>query len=331
MRAMVSLLFLLIGAIEPSLAQQMIKCVDETGTTIFSKSACGENAEKIDVPAVNSVPDFGSQVQPAYLKASNTGFSDFFGFSVAVSGNTVVVGAYLEDSSTTGVDSKPNELAKNSGAAYVFHRTANTWTQQAYIKASNTGASDFFGYSVAISGDTVVVGARAEASSTTGVDSIPNDSAIQAGAAYVFHRVGTAWTQQAYLKASNTDANDIFGESVAISGDTILVGAFQESSSTTGVNSTPNNSLFGAGAAYVFSRSKNTWTQQAYLKSSNTGEDEQFAESVAISGYTLVAGAWREDSSSIGVNGSQSDNLAENAGAAYAYFYDLIFKDGFEK
>jgi hypothetical protein len=190
--------------------------------------------------------------QQAYLKASNTGASDNFGYSVAVSGDTVVVGANLEDSCTTGVNSTPNELALDSGAAYVFTRSGTTWSQQAYLKASNTGASDQFGAMVAVSGDTVVVGAYGEDSSTTGVDSTPNEDGDRAGAAYVFTRSGTTWSQQAYLKASNTGAIDRFGLSVAVSGDTVVVGAPYEDSSTTGVDSTPNESALDSGATYIF-------------------------------------------------------------------------------
>jgi hypothetical protein len=151
------------------------------------------------------------------------------------------------------VNSTPNESATDAGAAYVFVRSGTTWSQQAYLKASNTGISDSFGWSAAVSGDMVVVGAYHEDSSTTGVNSTPNESATDAGAAYVFVRSGTTWSQQAYLKASNTRAGDDFGISVAVSGDTVVVGADLEDSSTTGVNSTPDESATNAGAAYVFS------------------------------------------------------------------------------
>jgi hypothetical protein len=124
-----------------------------------------------------------------YVKASNTGAGDQFGFSVALSGdgNTLAVGAYFEDSSTTGIDSTPNDLATDAGAVYVYTRTAGAWSQQAYVKASNTGAGDLFGLSVALSGDgnTLAVGAIDEDSSTTGIDSTPNDLAANAGAVYV--------------------------------------------------------------------------------------------------------------------------------------------------
>jgi hypothetical protein len=171
--------------------------------------------------------------QQAYLKASNTRQGNGFGVSVAVSGDTAVVGAQNEN---------------GAGAAYVFIRSGTTWTQPAYLKASNAQPFDDFGSSVAVSGDTVVVGAPV----ATPLDDPLNESRGSPGSAYVFTRSGTSWTQQAYLKASNTGNNDEFGGSVAVSGDTVVVGAPLENSSTTGVNSTPNESAPSAGAAYVF-------------------------------------------------------------------------------
>src|SRR5204863_50002 len=160
------------------------------------------------------------------------------------------------------------------GAAYVVVRNAGVWSQQAYLKTSNTSVTrqgplgDQFGRSVAISGDTVVVGAWGEDNAATGVNSAVTDcTAAQAGAAYVFVRSGAAWSQQAYLKASNTDAADNFGLSVAVSGDTAVVGALGEASAATGVNGNQaDNTTAFAGAAYVFTRSGTTWSQQAYLK-----------------------------------------------------------------
>jgi autotransporter-associated beta strand protein/surface protein len=260
----------------------------------------------------------GTWTQQAYLKASQVSNGDNFGGSVAVSGDTVVVGAPSEDSGTTGVNSAANESASNSGAAYVFTRSGSTWSQQAYLKASQVTTNDNFGISVAVSGDTVVVGAYLEDSSTTGVNSTANESASASGAAYVFTRSGSAWSQQAYLKASQVTTNDWFGISVAVSGDTVVVGAYFEDSSTTGVNSTANESASASGAAYVFTRSGSTWSQQAYLKASNTGANDQFGGSVAVSGDTIVVGAESEDSSTTGVNSSQN-NSAANSGAAYVF------------
>ncbi len=260
--------------------------------------------------------------QQAYLKASNTDSGDNFGYSVAVSGDTVVVGAYQEDSNATGVNgSQSDNSSTNSGAAYVFVRSGTAWSQQAYLKASNTDANDNFGTSVAVSGDTVVVGAYREDSNATGVNGNgSNNSASNSGAAYVFVRSGTAWSQQAYLKASNTDSNDFFGQSVAISGDTVVVGAYEESSNATGVNgSQSNNSSPSSGAAYVFVRTGTAWSQQAYLKASNTDAGDDFSQSVAVSGDTVVVGADLESSNATGVNGNQSNNSASTSGAAYVF------------
>ena len=260
--------------------------------------------------------------QQAYLKASNTDTDDLIGTSVAVSGDTVVVGAPGESSNATGVNGdQTNNSALNSGAAYVFVRNGTTWTQQAYLKASNTDNSDSFGASVAVSGDTVAVGAENEDSNATGINGDQtNNNAANAGAVYVFVRNGTSWTQQAYLKASNTDPDDSFGFSVAVSSDTVVIGAVFESSNATGVNGDQaDNSAGMAGAAYVFGRNGTTWTQQAYLKASNTDPSDVFGASVAISGDTVVVGAENEDSNATGINGDQIDNSAASAGAVYVF------------
>ncbi len=260
--------------------------------------------------------------QQAYLKASNTASFDRFGASIAISGDTVVVGADWEDSAATGINGdQNNNSASVAGAVYVFTRTGTTWTQQAYLKASNAESNDMFGFSVAISGDTVVVGAIQERSNATGVNGDQTDnSAGKAGAAYVFSRNGTTWSQQAYLKASNTDASDEFGRSVAVSGDTVVVGVRGERSNATGINGDQaDNSLTWAGAAYVFTRNGTTWSQQAYIKASNTDKQDQFGNQVAISGDTLVVGAPGENSNATGINGDQTDNLADDAGAVYVF------------
>ncbi|MBI4880227.1 MAG: FG-GAP repeat protein [Planctomycetes bacterium] len=260
--------------------------------------------------------------QQAYLKASNTGVDDRFGWSVSVSGDTVVVGAYLEDSGATGVNGNQSDnSAADAGAVYVFLRNGTTWSQQAYLKASNTNSGDWFGYSVAVSGDTVAVGAVNEDSSATGVNGDQsNNGASTSGAAYVFQRSGTAWSQQAYLKASNTGNSDIFGCSVAASGDTVVVGAHGEDSSATGVNGDQsNNGASGSGAAYVFVRSGTTWSQQAYLKASNTEAFDWFGYAVSVSGDGVAVAAYHEDSNATGVNGDQSNNGAADSGAAYVF------------
>ncbi len=195
-----------------------------------------------------------------------------------------------------------------SGSVFVFVRSGTTWVQQAYLKASNAGPNDNFASSVAISGDTVVVGAPNEDSNAVGVNGNGADnSATNSGAVYVFVRNETTWTQQAYLKASNTQPNDNFGRSVAISGDTVVVGAPNEDSNAVGLNG--NGADNSAGAAYVFVRSGTTWTQQAYLKASNTDANAHFGGSVAIANNnTVVVGAVLEASTT----GEKGNNASIN-------------------
>jgi hypothetical protein len=272
----------------------------------------GDNSAADSGAAYVFVRSGGVWAQQAYFKASNTGTGDRFGWSVAVSGGSVVVGAPYEDSNATGVNGNGgNNSAPDSGAVYVFVRIGASWTQQAYLKTSNHGQDELLGYSVAISGDVVIVGSLG--------DGWPG---ANAGAAYVFGRSDGAWLQQAYLKASNAGAGDYFGYSVAISGDTVVVGALYEDSNATGVNGNGgDNSAVDAGAAYVFVRSGGSWFQQAYLKASNTGAGDWFGISVAISGDTVVVGSSLEDSNSTWVNGSEGNNSAEEAGAAYVFTF----------
>ena len=239
----------------------------------------------------------------AYLKPLNTGWHDCFGQAVDISGDTIVVGAYEEDGASE--DSEYDE-----GAAYVFVRDDISWSQQDYLKASNPGEADLFGYSVAISGDSIVVGAPYEV----------DEGVHYGGAAYVFVRDGTAWSEQDQIIASNGDSADFFGISVDISGTTVVVGAQGEESNASGVNGDEDNDAANfAGAAYVFAQDEGTWSQQAYLKASNAGEGDYFGNSVAVSGNTIVVGAYYEGSSATGIDGNQADNAALNSGASYVF------------
>lgn len=260
--------------------------------------------------------------QEAYLKASDTGPGDNFGVSVALAGDTLAVGAWFEDSASTGVNGNPtNDVAENSGAVYVFRRVGASWEQEAYVKASNTGAGDEFGHSIALAGDTLAVGARYEDGASTGVDGNPADDIIEdSGAVYVFRRAGTGWEQEAYVKASNTGAHDRFGYSVALAGDMLAVGAYREDGASTGVNGNPaDDSALESGAVYVFHRVGTSWGQEAYVKASNTGANDYFGTSVALAGDTLAVGAWLEASASTGVSGDQADDSAPESGAVYIF------------
>jgi hypothetical protein len=148
-----------------------------------------------------------------------------------------------------------------------------------------------------------------------------NNAAADAGAVYVFANDGMNWSQQAYIKAANTEANDLFGSDVALSdsGDTLAVGAINESSADA---ANPfDNSAERSGAVYVFTRSGGAWSQQALVKSQAAGPRDEFGSSVALNGAgdRLAVGAQQEDSSATGVGGDQSNNDAENTGAAYLF------------
>ncbi len=290
--------------------------------------ATGVNGDELNNAATSAgaayvfVRTAGSWTQQAYLKPSNADAMDFFGRSVSVDGDTVVVGSRFEDSAATGVDGDGSDnSATSAGAAYVFVRAGGSWSQQAYLKASNADPGDGFGTSVSVSGETVVVGAYDEDSAATGVNGNESDnSAERAGAAYVFVRTGSTWSQEAYLKASNTDSEDLFGGAVSVSGDTIVAGAVIESSSATGVNGDEANNLGSfSGAAYVFVRTAGSWSQQAYLKASNTEPADSFGFSAVVSGDKIAIGAYREDGGAAGVNGNESDNSADRSGAAYVF------------
>ncbi len=203
----------------------------------------------------------GAWTEQAKLTASDAAASDAFGFSVSISGDTAIVGAYLDDH--TG--------GSNAGSAYVFVRSGGVWTEQAKLTASDSAASDFFGLSVSISGDTAIVGAWAD----------DHAGGSNAGSAYVFVRSGGVWTQQAKLTASDAAGGDEFGAKVSISGDTAIVGATQDDHAG-GTN---------AGSAYVFVRSSGVWTQQAKLIASDAVAGDEAGYSVSISGDSAIVGA----------------------------------------
>jgi len=269
----------------------------------------------------------GSWRQAAYIKASNTGTGDSFGASVALSrdGTTLAVGASTEDSAATGVDgNQADNSALAAGAAYVFTRTGATWSQQAYVKASNTSRTDNFGTSVALAGDgaTLVVGASGEDSAATGIGGNQfNNAALEAGAAYVFTRAGAVWRQQAYMKASNTMLTAQFGWTMALSPDATMlaVGAVSEDSGATGIDGAQyNHDQFASGAVYVFRHQGETWWQQAYIKATNTQAGDQFSWGLALAANgTIAVGALGESSAARGLGGDQADNSLSAAGAVY--------------
>jgi len=234
--------------------------------------------------------------QQAKLVAADGSANDSFGYSVAVSGNTVVVGAYI-DNVGANVD---------QGSAYVFVRSGVTWTQQAQLVAADGAAGDTFGRSVAIGGDTVVVGAFQD-----DVGANPNQ-----GSAYVFVRSGVTWTLQQKLTAADGAVSDLFGISVGISGDTVVIGAFLDD---VGAN-------VDQGSAYIFVRSGIVWSQQAQLTALDGAANDQIGQYVAVSGDTVVVGAFLGD---VGANVDQgSAYIFVRSGVTWTQQAKLVAADG---
>jgi hypothetical protein len=223
----------------------------------FSVASAGD-AALVGAPDTNRdagaayvfAPRGANWLQQARLSANDATAGGQFGFSAALAGDTALVGA----PGTNG----------GAGAAYVFVRRGASWRQQARLSAGDATAGGQFGFSAALAGDTALVGAPG----TNG----------GAGAAYVFVRRGTRWSQQARLSAGDTMAGDELGTAVSLSGNTTLVGA-----------GAPFNTH--AGAAYVFVRSGTRWRQQARLTASDGAAGDQFGLSVALSGSTAMVGA----------------------------------------
>ena len=288
--------------------------------------------------------------QQAYLKASNPMMGAEFGHAVAISadGNTIAVSAFWEASAAKGINgNQADHSIANAGAVYVFTRRGATWTQQAYVKASNTGEAaqgdtfaegDQFGASMALSddGNTLAVGALTEDGS--GINSNLDDNSLpNVGAVYIFSRTNATWAQSAYLKPANPDGEgqgaggafgDMFGYTVALNADgrTLAVGSFDEDGSARTINGPYDNRRNAAGAVYVFVKgSANTWMQQAYVKPDNVDAGDQFGVAVSLSddGNTLLAGTLDDDCLATGVNPAQScteDQAADiSTGAAHVF------------
>lgn len=325
--------------------------VSSDGSTIAvgapheSSAARGINGNQKDTSLYNSGAVYvftrrGDTVtQQAYIKASNPGQSDMFGITVALSadGNTLAVSAPWESSKATGINGdQADDSAPQAGAVYVFTRAGNAWSQQAYLKASNTGRvpvgdevgdGDEFGFAISLSadGNTLAVGAVSE----DGMD----DAQAQSGAVYVFTRTGSAWAQQAFIKGSNTEAGDLFGYGVALSddGNTMAVAGFDEDGSGKGVNPPNDNGTPGSGAIYAFVRRGGAWTQTAYLKGSRSQRNDALGYAVAISGdgTTIAAGTGEESCQNPGINppGCDVDTYpqfiaAGSVGAVYVWVRD---------
>ena len=235
------------------------------------------------------------QIDTSKLTASDGLRGDEFGISVAVDGDTAVIGAYQDDHTDAG-----GNTIGNAGSAYVFTKVSGVWSQVAKLTAFDAATGDEFGYSVAVDGETVVVGAHLD-DHTDGDGDTDDDE----GAAYVFTKPFTGWadmTQTAKLTAFGAAASDEFGISVAVDGNTVLVGAHQYDS--------------GNGAAYVFTKPYTGWAdsnETAKFIASDAAANDEFGISVALDGDTAVIGAYQDDHTDDG------DNTIGNAGSAYVF------------
>ncbi len=289
------------------------------GAQYEDSAASGINGDQTDNSLSNAGAAFvfvrsgGVWTQQAYLKSPNPNADDNFGNAVAISGDTVLVGCYLEDSNAIGVNgNSADNSIQDAGAAFVFVRSGATWSQQAYLKSTSPDVSDLFGSNVALDGDTAVIGAVYEDSRSGGVNGTAGDnSGSNCGAANVFVRTGGTWTQQAYLKAVSPQNNDYFGNSVAISGNRIVVGAPGAS------RQQATNMEWTVGAVFTFNRTGSVWTAAAPLWSWVDGS--QFGAAVALSGDTLLVGAYANASNATGLNGDWHNGSLGSAGAAWLY------------
>ncbi len=233
--------------------------------------------------------------QQAKLTANDGAPNDYFGYSVSISGDYAVVGAYKDDAVYTDV-----------GSSYVFFRSGTSWTQQSKLTASDGAAYDNFGYSVSISGDYVVIGALFD---DIGVNS-------SQGSAYIFLRSGTFWTQQTKLTASDGAADDNLGYSIAISGDYVVISAIGDD---VGTNT-------DQGSAYIFVRSGTSWAQQSKLTSYDGALGDYFGISVALSENYIVIGASRSE---VGIKTDQgSAYIFVRSGTSWSQQVKLTASDG---
>ncbi len=267
--------------------------VGVSGTTVVAGAPYSSLATQFAGAAyVYTTANGISWSQQATLIASDPALVDYLGWAVDIDGDTIVLGSYGNNGG--GVD---------SGAAYVFTRSGTTWTQQAKLLAADAAPADGFGYSVAIRGDTIVVGAPLE-----------DDAAGDAGAAYVFTRSGTTWTQQAKLTAADAGVLDNFGAAVAIDAESVVVGSPGDD----------EGADLSRGSAYVYTRSGVTWTQQAKLVAADAAAGDLFGNSVSIDLDTVAIGAPLDDDTA---SDSGSGHLFTRTAGAWTQQAKLVASD----
>ena len=230
-----------------------------------------------------------------YLKSTHPKLNGNFGWSVAISGDTIVVGSFRDDQY-----SGATLTANACGQAYVFRRAGSAWTLEQALGPDQDGAG--FGYSVAVAGDRIVAGMP------NGHPTMP-----EAGGARIFGRTGTTWTLEAEVVASNAGPFDFFGAAVATDGTTVAIAAPHT------LSATGQSVSDVSGFAYVFEHAGGTWTEQQLLSPVNGDPDDEFGRSIAIAGGLVAVGAFREDGPEHGIAMPSAINTAEAAGAVYMF------------
>lgn len=246
---------------------------------------------------------------------------DEFGFAMAADGDTIAVGAHLEDSSSAGIDGgQDNDNAIDSGAVYVYRRRDGAWAEEAFIKASNTDAFDEFGRTLVIEDNVLVVGAPFEDSNGVGVDGDQiSDGLDAAGAVYIFRRVGNTWQQEAYIKPRDPKALALFGWHVALDDEVLVVGAPGVFSVFPG--DPINDDSPNQGAAYVFRYDGSTWVEETVLQASNGEPSDQFGFQVSVNDDYVAVSAVGEASGVGGDAPDPLDNTKPMSGAVYVFEY----------
>jgi hypothetical protein len=271
-----------------------------------------------------------AQLTETKLTASDGEAWDYFGWSISLSGNLLLMGTkedddkgtdagaayvyhydgstWVEETKLTASDGKANELfgwsaaiagdyamvgtkvdtLTESGYVYFYHYDGSSWPEEAIIVANDGGRGDWFGYDISISGDRALIGS-------------PHDDVNEpdAGSAYIFRYNGSNWVEEAKLTASDGAAYDYFGNTVFLSGDYALVGAY-------GVNDKGANS----GAVYVFHYDGTSWVEEAKLTATDGGEGDRFGRSISLSGNFIIVGA------------PYHDGIVGDEGGAYVFQYD---------
>ncbi|NOQ74022.1 MAG: T9SS type A sorting domain-containing protein [Crocinitomix sp.] len=243
----------------------------------------------------------------AKLTASDAAAGDEFGRGVSIEGDRAAVGAFYDDDAGFG-----------SGSAYVFEYSGGVWSETAKITASDAAGADIFGYSLALDGDRLAVGAYGD-----------NDLGTNAGSAYVFDYSGGVWTEADKLLPSDGGAHDYFASTIDLDGDIIVVGGLYNDSEGT-----------NAGSAYVFENSGGIWSETAKLVASDIGANDYFGISCAIDGERIIVGSYFGDAGAVvssgaayifeftGVVWAETAKLVATDASANNYFGAIVAIDG---